>query len=150
MLADFIKKNKITQVRIRYKKEFIKFNLYDELQINENIISQELTEQPSYYGFLTLLHKKLTRIMEDLEMEKDKTYSRLYLSKKDEVNKSTSRPYPDDSCKAYALQHEEYISVYKKYTSAKEDAGIIGGCVKSFEQRKDILQTLSANNRKEI
>ena len=148
MLSNIIKKTKLTRVSIRYKNELIKFNLLDELKIDENKITLELEHQPSYYGFLSTLHKKLLKIQEDNEMEKDKVYSQLFMSKKSDINRDTNRPFPDDYCKAYALSHKDYIEAYKNYTLAKENAGVLYSCVKSFEQRKDILQTISANNRK--
>jgi len=136
-------------IKIKYGEEIFKFNLKEELEINEDKINSELKEQPSIYGFLTLLHKKLIRLKEEAELEKDSLYSSEYIKWKDSINKSTNKVYSDDYCKHKALSNLKYKLSYKKFIKANEIASILGSCVKSFEQRKDMIQTMSANLRKE-
>ena len=69
--------SKLMDIRIHYGDEKFKFNLYEELVVNENKINSELKEQPSAYSFNSMLKKKLIRRMKDREKEKEKIYGRL-------------------------------------------------------------------------
>ena len=66
------KNSSLTNISIQYGKEKIKFNLYEELIVNESRINEELKNQPSYYGFLSLLAVKLKRSMGDKKAELEK------------------------------------------------------------------------------
>jgi len=148
-LKDYASSSKLMNVRIKYGEELFKFNLFEELVINENKISSEIKDQPGVYGFLLLLHKKLVRISKDLEVEVDKKYAELYVSFKRETNPETNKPYADEFSKQMALEDKDYNDMKKKYNEAEEKANIIYSCVKSLEVRKDMIQTLSANLRQE-
>ena len=60
-LKKYSNSSSLMNIKIKYGEEIFKFNLKEELEINEDKINSELKEQPSIYGFLTLLHKKLMR-----------------------------------------------------------------------------------------
>jgi hypothetical protein len=136
-------------VSIRYGEEKFKFNLFEELIINENKINTELKEQPSSYGFISMLQKKLIRRMKDKEREKDKTYGRLYLKYKGELAEETGRYTSDEVAKQKAIVNPEYQKSLEDLFMAEEEVGIITSCVRAFEQRSDLIQTISANLRKE-
>ena len=148
-LNDYSKGSKLMNIKVKYGKEEFKFNLYKELIIDENTLNRELKEQPSLYGFLTLLHKKLIRIKEDKETEVNKIYADVYIDMKNNRNQLTGKPNADDLCKQTAIADTDYNNAKKVLSKATEQANIIGSCVRSFEQRKDVIQTLSANLRKE-
>lgn len=136
-------------ILVKYGDELLKFNLNDELIISEERINSEIKDQPSAYGFLGLLHKKLVRIMKDKEMELKKEYSRLYILYKEKKDATTGRPFSDTFVDARIIINLKYQVKFKEFVQAEEDASSIEVCIKAFEQRANMVQTLSANIRKD-
>lgn len=140
---------KLNEIRVEYGDEKITFNLMKELKINEAMIEKELKEQPSLYAFLFMLHKKLLTRFEELKVEKNKVWGHLFLKAKEEQSHG-GRPFNDEMCKAWVETQPKYIRAQRACIEAKDQADLIFSAVKGFEQRKDNLQTLSANNRKQV
>lgn len=147
---DNYRKSKVNNIRIEYGGKIIQFNLWDEVAINEVVLNKELKKQSSYYGFLLLLHKRLLTAFETTKQERIRNYAQLYLRGKDKIQKGTNRPYNEEMAKAYADAHKSHKILTLECIKLKDNADVIFACVKAFEQRKDLLQTISSNNRKEI
>lgn len=143
------RKSNLMRIIIKYGAEKFTFNLYEELQISEDQINRELQEQPTAYGFLGLLQKRLKRVAMDLEVRKESVYGKLYAIYKRKDNPDTNRPYSDDLAKQLATAHRKYERVKLEWNQAIENAEIVGVCVKAFEQRALLIQSISANKRKE-
>jgi hypothetical protein len=141
-------KSDLLNISLKYGEDKVKFNLYEELVINENQINSELLESPQIYGFLGMLHKKYIRLMEDKEIERKKLHSQAFISYKNDIDPETGKVYSNDMATAYANTDEDYLTATKEYLQAKEHCGVLETCVKSFEQRAFLIQTLSANIRK--
>lgn len=135
-------------INITYGKEKISFNLLNELRVSEESINTELKLQPSKYGFCLLLHKKLLTQYELLCKQRKKLWGKLFYEAK-ETKGANGRLMSDDLAKAYVEKHKRYIEVTEACIKAKDDADTIYACIKSFEQRKDVIQTLSSNLRNE-
>lgn len=120
-----------------------------ELKISEAIISTEIKNQPSKYGFLLLLHKKLLTAFEEAKLKRGKIIGMLTLEGKEKLQPHTNRPFTDDMVKAWVESHKKYLEASQACIAAKDAADAIYACVKGFEQRKDLLQTLSSNQRNE-
>ena len=138
----------LMDIKISYGEETFDFNLFKELVIDENKIDSEIKDQPSAYAFLCMLHKKLIRIMKDKEKEAEKKYWALFLTYKSEIDPTTNRPNSNDVAEAKATKNREYQDKLQVYYDAELNCNIIETCVKSFEQRYSLIQTLSANIRK--
>jgi len=148
-LQKYATKSKLMDIKIVYQGERIKFNLFEELVINENKVNSELKDQPGYYGFLLLLHKKLIRVSEDKKIEADKLWGKSFTDWKGEKDTATGRPHSKEMAKEMANQDEPWLKAISNYFKAKEQAGIIDSCVRSFEQRGHLIQSIAANLRKE-
>ena len=148
-IKKYAKSSKLMDITIKYGGDKFNFNLFEELVINENKINTELKEQPSSYGFLLLLHKKLVRVKDDLDLEKDKTWAQAYLKAKGTTDDNTGRPMANDSAKEMATADRKYIKSAQKLNKAKETADLVGSCCRSFEQRGHLVQSIAANLRKE-
>ena len=135
-------------ITISYGTETFDFNLFKELVIDENKIDSEIKEQPSAYAFLGMLHKKLIRVMKDKEKEAEKKYWALFLLYKSQTDSATGKPFSNDVAEAKATKNSEYQEKLQAYFDAELNCNIIETCVKSFEQRYSLIQTLSANIRK--
>lgn len=141
--------SKINHVYIKFGNETINFNIFEEAKINEDDIEREIKSQPSKYAFLFVLHKKLLTKFETLRQNRQELYGKLYAISKGKVSKHTGRPFSDDLSKAWVESHSKYVKATKDCIAAKDAADILQGCVRAFEQRKDLIQTLSSNTRKE-
>ena len=148
-LNKYARKSSLMDISLKYGDETISFNLNDELKVNEARINHELKTQPSYYGFLTLLGRRLDRVEADKRAELEKVEAELLIEAKTEIDPNTNRPYNNDVAEAMVKVDEDYQKALKNYNQAKENAGIVSSCIKSFEQRSSLLQTLSANVRDE-
>ena len=142
------RKSKFLDIKIVYNGEKVNFNLVHELRVSPDLINDNLKSQPGYYGFCLLLHKKLLAQFERLKMERESIYGRLFLKAKS-TKTMGSRPYSDDAAKAWVESHKEYKQITLNCIKAREDADCIYAAVKGFEQRKDILQSISSNVRSE-
>lgn len=146
-LEKYAKKSQLMNISVKLGEELFKFNLFEELVVDENIINEEVRSQPTIAGFLSSLAVKLDRIKEDKLAESDKIYHRLFVKFKKAKN-DMGRPNTDDMAKSLTLSHKNYIESTNKYRQAKENSDLIRACVKVFEQRSFLIQTLSANIRK--
>lgn len=148
-LAKLSRISSIMDISLKYGDEVIKFNLNDELKIDEAKINYELKTQPSYYGFLSLLEKRLERVEADKKAELVKVESELLIEVKTETDPLTNRPYNNDVAEAMVKSNKDYQKALKDYNQAVENKGVLQSCVRSFDQRSYLLQTLSANVRDE-
>jgi hypothetical protein len=137
----------LMQISVTYGKEQFDFNLNGELVIDENKINTEAQEQPSAYAFLGMLHKKLVRASKVAEKKMEKKYAQLWLKFK--TDKEDGKAPANDTVKAKIHRDEIYSNLWDEFIEAEHQAMVIEVCVRAFEQRANMLQTLSANIRKE-
>lgn len=129
-----------------YGEELFKFNLYQELIIDENILDEELKSQPQSVAFLGLLSSKLNRYLKDEIIESKKSEAELKIKYKSEGLPGIDRPTKDDML-AKIDTLPKIIKHRRKINKLEEHVADINTCLKSFETRTFMLQTLSANTR---
>lgn len=141
--------SRVLRLKLTYKGEKIDIDLAKELVINRSEISQALRSQPLSYGFLTGLHAHLKKDERRAELEYKRAYSDRYIRLRKKTNPTTNRPYSDDMCKEMANLDTKVRLLENEAVSLKSKVLIVESAIRSFEQKKDMLQTLSANSRKE-
>lgn len=139
---DELKKNSL--FTIKYEGKLYTIDLSRELSINENIINTQLKQSASSYSFLSLLRNKAIRKRDKLEKEKDEAYSRAWVSIKE-----SNRALSNDLVSHKANINPKYQGLLKKYVLAGSQAENLISICRAFENRERLLQTLSANIRKE-
>lgn len=137
----------LMNIEITIGAEKFKFNLFKELSINNSDLNTEISIQPQMYGFLGMVVSRLSKNLEEAEATKKRMAAKLYVRFKDQKSKLTGRPNSDDVCKALVEKSKSYKKVVSRYLKAREQLQIIQNSLESFKQRKDLLQTLSSNNR---
>ena len=147
-LQKYSQKSDLMNIRVKIGKEVFRFNLYEELKVDENIINDEINDQPLIRGFLGTLLTKLERIRADKKAELEKIYSELYVSYKSSVNKDIGKYPSDDMAKQLVLKTARYQEAQSEFIISDENLNKIENCVESFDQRSYLIQTLSANLRK--
>lgn len=147
-LNKIARKSDLMNVSIKYQGKTYKFNLFEELQVNEVSINKELKTHASSYAFLTQLLVHLEKLSKELEVDQKATWSKVY-SKNKQKTGSNGRPLTEDQAKANADRSLTYILAHKQWLNALFQKGVIQKAVIAFEQRKDLIQSLSANLRNE-
>ncbi len=140
--------SKLLDIHVKYGDQEVKFNLYAETVVDENTINREITEQPSVYGFLGMLHKKLIRKAQDKKREMEKIYASMFTKHKTKVDENTGRITANELSEQKVISSKRYQDAVKEYHEAQHEADVIEVCVRTFEQRQQLIQTLSANIRK--
>lgn len=142
-------KSSILDINLKISGEKVKFNLLEELQINTRKVNEELMEQPTHFAYLSLLMVKTKQIKDQKEHALEKVRNAIFIDYKDDIDNNTGRPYSNDLAEAYITEQDEYQEALKEYQEAETNFLQIKTCVDSFQQRKDLLQSLSANIRQE-
>lgn len=135
---------------ITYAGKRYRFNLNQELQINERRLNSLLKTHASSYSFLTMLSNRITYEYELLEKDVERTYNKLYKSYKEQKSNATGRLNSDELCKAKALASKLYKQKVHEMLKMKLQKNNLDKACKSFETRAFLIQTLSANVRKEL
>jgi len=149
-LNKYAEKSSLMQYDITYGGKRYRFNLYEELQVKDKSINSQLKSSPSSYSFLTQLRSHIIYELDLLEAAKVRTYNRLYKGYKGKKSKATGRLNSDDLAKALAESSKEYKHAVHAYLKMKFDKNQLDNACKAFESRAFLIQTLSANLRKEV
>lgn len=140
---------KISEIRddiisVKYKGKIVTINITKELSIDENIINPQLKNIPSSYAFLCLLRDNLIKKRDTLEREKNIAYSKAWLFYKESDNRLNN-----DTANHKAMVNPKYLSIEERYLKAVHKANKLISICRAYESRERIIQTLSANIRKQ-
>lgn len=140
-LDDAKKDKKFT---FKYKGVKYTLDLYKELSINTNLLNDSLKNSPSSYAFLCLVRDDYLKQKETLEREKELAYAQIWIYYKDMYPKWTN-----ELTTQKAITSPKYQSISQELEEINLAYNTICSICKSFESRERILQTLSANLRKQ-
>jgi len=142
-LVKFAETSDMMNIEVVYGTQTFKFNLDEELRIDESAINKHIKGHVRSYAFLSMLYVKLKIKQRDQGRVIKRIYNNLIAEYKPKYKTITE---------AEAVMRKES----KKLREAEDLLGkieeqhdLIGVAVRSFEARKDLLQSLSANTRKE-
>lgn len=139
-----IKDIKSDKLKVRYNGKVIEIDVTKELSINENIINSQLKESPSSYAFLCMLRNKYIKERDELEREKNIAYSEAWL-----YYKSSDSRMNNDTADHKANTNKKYISLCERHQKIASKAEDLISICRAYENRENILRTISANIRKE-
>jgi hypothetical protein len=138
---------------ITYAGKHIRFNLYEELNIDTQDLNTDLMTQPRLYSFLTMLRQAYIKKVKDVEKQKEealaKAIEKQLTSDKTIYFKRRGSYVPANMAKEIAKKDPEYIDLCEKFVEYEDVKNRLNNAVEAFEQRGYLLQTLSANLRKE-
>lgn len=135
---------KINKLKIKFQGKTFEIDVEKELAINENIINSQLKSSPSSYAFLCMVRNYYIKKRDKLEREKDAAYSEAWLYYKS----SDSKMNNDMACHK-ANTNKKYASIYNRWKIIASKADDLISLCKAYENRENILRTISANIRKE-
>lgn len=134
-------------LKLTFKGKQYEFNMYEELAIKEINLDKDIKEHPSSYFFLRTLRTNLEALKKQLEADRKRKYNKAYKLAKAGKGEN-GRPKSDDLCKAIAESSESYKGATKEAIEAERSWNMINDAVIAFEEKKALIQTLSANLRK--
>lgn len=140
-LIDFIEESKWMKYKIIVGDETIRIDLNKELVIDEDNISNEVSDHPRIYAFLSRIHKLLVRDCRRADINRKKIRSKQL----DKLKQSTSVAAAREQVEGDPI----YLKAYHTMVDLEYKRDTIESILESFKQRKDLLQTLSANLRSE-
>lgn len=141
-LIDYAAKADFMVIALEVDGKQYKFNLDQELRIQETKLNTELKQQTRQYAFLCMLRNKVkmqvkqkTRI---LKQKKDALFIK-FKATTDKVTEASKRVDTDLGVMKLQKQIDTFTDIQD----------ILDIAVNAFNQRKDLLQTLSSNIRTE-
>ncbi|AYJ75220.1 hypothetical protein BSP36_133 [Bacillus phage BSP36] len=120
--------------------EFQEYDLREELAVNEDNFEVEMIEQPSKYIYWSSILEKLKMFQESVELELEVVVASLDQQARDALKETATKP-TKDMVDSYIKRQPEYEKAKKKEIYYNYVVGRIQRIVKSFEQRKDMLQS---------
>ena len=126
-----------------YKGKKITINISMELAIDENVINTQLKRSPSNYAFLCLMRDKYIYKRDKLAKVKEDTFATSWIFYKESGNIN------NDLADKKATIHPKYQSLCERYDKLNYKANMLISICRAYESRERIMQTLSANIRKQ-
>lgn len=141
-LIDFIEESKWMKYKLIVEGEAIKLNLNKELFIDEDDITKQVVDHPRIFAFLSRIHKELVRAAKKADINRKRVRA-----------KRIDQLVNDGESVTKAREKVEYDKIYLKAYSSQLNAeykrDTLADIIEAFKQRKDLMQTLSANLRTE-
>ena len=139
-----INKIKDDILKVKYQGKVITINITKELAIDENSLNTQLKNLPSNYAFLCLIRDQYIMKRDRLEREKNIAYSKAWLFYKESDNRLNN-----DAVACKASTNAKYLSIEDRYLKAVDKANRLISICRAYESRERIIQTLSANMRRQ-
>lgn len=142
-ILKYAKSSQLMNIQIKVGNELISFNLYEELKIDDNVLNRELKGQAPSQAFLIIVHKNLIKEISTMELDLKKIIASKWTTLKEGNHGMTK-----DDIKNKIDKNATVIMMNKKLIKLVYQKDMLEACIKAFEQRSNMLQTLSANTRK--
>jgi hypothetical protein len=128
------------------EKEIEKSDLMRELHVDKSQLGRELLRQPGKFAFWSSLYSEVSSKADLLEIQLEEKFG--------ELAKHYYKKYSGKKIKATDLKHliignSEYQKLRRRLWKWRKSERFLKGAVRAFEQRKDVLQSHAANERKE-
>ena len=134
----------IKPLKVTFQGKTLEIDLNKELSINENLISSQLRDSPSSYYILCSLRDKYIKVRNALVREKEAAYSQLWVYYKD-----SNERWNNDYVTNKVISSKKYSSICERYIKAEAKANQFISICRAYENRDNIMRTISANLRKQ-
>lgn len=118
------------------------------VSIDKNNLSEVCIQHPKLYAFWNSMHKIAEDQVRRKEFELEKLEVVLDKSIRDDW--AEAKAPTETFLKKAILRDDDYQNLKSELLDKKEEAGMIKAFVSALEQRKDMLWTLTATERKEM
>lgn len=129
--------------------EVVTHNLKEELKINEYDLNTEFHNQSSKYVYWTSLLETVRAYLESAQLLSERTRAALYEPcRQDLISGGVAKP-TKDQIDSEIMKNAEYISTVTQVNNYTYYVKNLQYAVKAFEQRKDMLIQLGAEQRRQ-
>lgn len=149
-IENIINSTDILDLKVDIGNKSYTIDMREELKISESTVTSALKKQPTHYAFLATIHRRALVIKREKEGKLNKIYSTLFAKYKSDYNPvKYPRGISNDLVNAKVERNLKYIKAKKELESITAQVDVLEVYVRAFEQRSSLIQTLSANMRKE-
>lgn len=125
------------------------YDLKAELQINEHNLQAEFKEQASKYVYWTSILEQLRGYQESAELQEERVRANLYeQGRLALINEGSAKP-TKDQVEAWLMRQEPYVQAREQVLAYSKFVRQLQYVVKAFEQRRDMLTQIGADQRKQ-
>lgn len=144
-----MKEELVLQVKIKEGQQPQKLDLNVDLDINRENINAEMTNQPSMFAWYAVLHELAKA--KSVEMKRKEKAFRAELDKKIRSKaKEDEVKLTETAIDSIITTSPDFINIQKLCNNADLEAGLLNVARQAFEQRKDMLISISSNMRNEV
>lgn len=126
-----------------------KSDLIRELKIDKLRLDHELIHQPGKYAWWATLYAECSARVDLLQEKLEHLESRLFIKYLKFLHENKKGRIRVADVKHYVLLNGKYQALQKRLRHWRAAERLLKYGVRAFEQRKDVLQSYSANIRKE-
>lgn len=137
-------KAEIKVIKVKLDGNTLTIDLAKELSINENLLNSQLKESPSSYYIFCKLRDNYIKKRDTLEREKEEAYSKAWT-----YYKASNERFSNEHVSHLANSNNKYCSLCRQYIKVSSKANMFISICKAYENRENILRTLSATLRKQ-
>lgn len=127
-----------------YPQDIHKADLMRELRIDKHNLDRELIRQPARYAFWASLYSVVAAKVAFLQERLDNLEAKLFI---EYARDKKARRVSD--IKFHVLRNPDFQILKSKLRRWQDSERNLKYGMRGFEQRKDVLQTLAANHRRE-
>lgn len=134
-----------------YPEEVHKADLLRELRIDKHDLDRELLKQPGAYAWWAALYSEAAAKVELLQEKLERLEARLFIRYLKRMKSRGNAKYvPAGNINKLVVLNPKYIALRAKVRQWKDAERVLKySAVRGFEQRKDVIQSYCANQRRE-
>lgn len=122
----------------------------EHLAIDVNNLSHEMMRQPALFAYYATLASESYRTAKQVKFKIHCLREDLDAKYRNAPREKGEKPLTETALKIRINQHPKMRILFKRYVDESRKADILRGLKEAFAQRKDMLQSIGANNRKEM
>jgi len=146
------KESVIGNVKITVDGDTVSFNLHRETRINRNNLDQELEEHPAKYSYALTILAAIDSKLEEMDTKRKNIEAKLseeFATSKESSYYKKAQKFPAAKLIDNLVRnHKKYRSIQEEYADLRTNRAKINALCRGLEEKSRMLQTLSANLRK--
>lgn len=130
--------------------EITEYDLREELIINEHNLNDDILSQSAKYVYWTSILAQVKGFLEASELAVEQVRAHLYDKGWEHYTLKGIKKPTKDQIEAFITMQVDYIDARQQLIAYQEHELRLRYIVRAFEQRKDMLVQISADNRKQM
>lgn len=140
---------KVTEIKFKLGGKLLSYDLQKELEIDKTKLSDALLDQSSKFAFVAVAYEGYKALSEGLKIDLDILEAELYSAAKTLAERSGQK-ITEGGVEAQIKTNSRWISKQSELQEARRTLGLLQAAKEAFQQRKDMLISLSSLYRAEL